>query len=233
MPKNDDAPDAEGIQPEDSLAQAAYRVLRHQFRRLREEEPGTPRATRRNPFTTCGWPTRRLRAALRAFNAVLPERATERFLNEFRWLGNALGQVRDLDVYLRLLSDPAGLSEEAAAGLAEYRGEIQQQRNQARTRMLRALNSARYQRLLAAFAPFLSEGPPPAGGGPSAAVGGQGLASWPRCAERGAWAAGSMPPLRKQLCTDSASAASGCATFVSSSPPCTASRPTSWPRPRP
>ena len=136
MPKNDDAPDVEGIQPEDSLAQAAYRVLRHQFRRLREEEPGTRGRRAGTPSRHAGGHPPAARRRCGRSTPCCLERATERFLNEFRWLGNALGQVRDLDVYLRLLSDPAGVSEEAAAGLAEYRGEIQQQRNQACTRML-------------------------------------------------------------------------------------------------
>ena len=147
------------LRPEDSLAEAAFRVFRRQFTRLRYHEPGTRRGEDIEHLHDMRVAVRRLRAALRLFREVLPPRETARYAREFRWLGTALGRVRDLDVYLRLLDSAANQSDDVAVAFAEYRTVIQAQRDQAQTRLSRTLASTRYQRLLASFERVLTEGP--------------------------------------------------------------------------
>jgi triphosphatase len=147
------------LRPEDTAAEAAFRIFGRQFARLRWHEPGTRRGEEIEHLHDMRVAVRRLRAALRLFPDALAARATRHYAREFRWLGDALGRVRDLDVYLRLLDSAEGLSDELAVSFAEYRKEIQRQRDQAQARLARTLDSARYQRLLASFAQVLATGP--------------------------------------------------------------------------
>jgi CHAD domain-containing protein len=92
--------------------------------------------------------TRRLRSILRSVQARTadPER-TKRQRDELRWLGAALGEVRDRDVLISyLLDELAGLEEAAAfGGVLEL---LDGEREEARRELLEALDSSRYRRLL-------------------------------------------------------------------------------------
>ena len=61
--------------------------------------------------------TRRLRSDLRTFGPVLDERWSEDLRAELRWLGAALGKVRDADVLTELLrSASTELPDEQGSG---------------------------------------------------------------------------------------------------------------------
>lgn len=75
-----------------------------------------------------------------------PERA-ERLRAELRWLGTALGEVRDRDVLIADLEAELASLEEASA----FRGVLKLlagEREKAREKLLAALDTARYRRLL-------------------------------------------------------------------------------------
>jgi triphosphatase len=101
--------------------------------------------------------TRRLRAALNLYSDFLPKRS-ERYERDLRWVAGALGEVRDLDVHLQRLSEESSTHGEV---LEEVVALLRERRVQARRRMLQALDSNRYERLLANFSATLRGGRSP------------------------------------------------------------------------
>jgi CHAD domain-containing protein len=92
--------------------------------------------------------SRRLRSLLRTARPRLddPERS-EQLRDELRWLGNALGEVRDRDVLISYLESELASLEEASA----FRGVLKlldDEREKARDKLVVALDSRRYRRLL-------------------------------------------------------------------------------------
>jgi inorganic triphosphatase YgiF len=112
--------------------------------------------------------TRRIRAALRAFQRVLPATPVKAFRREFKWTAAALGTVRDLDVYQENFRHDAGeIPDEDRACLVDYGRHLVKRRQQARQTLLDCLSSERYRRLNYEFREFLErtagETPPAAG----------------------------------------------------------------------
>jgi len=100
---------------------------------------------------------RRTRSALGEFREFFPQPAVARFREEFRWLGEITGPVRDLDVYLAILPDYQGLLPgETAAALEPFRLFLQRHRRLEQRRLVRRLASLRLQRLLADWRAFLT-----------------------------------------------------------------------------
>jgi CHAD domain-containing protein len=92
--------------------------------------------------------TRRLRSLLRSTRKLTadPERS-EHLRDELRWLGAALGEVRDRDVLIGYLLDELATLEEAAAFGAVFEL-LDEEREHARSELLEVLDSERYRRLL-------------------------------------------------------------------------------------
>lgn len=92
--------------------------------------------------------TRRLRSLLRSTRDRIndPDRGT-RLRDELRWLGNALGEVRDRDVLIGYLFGELATIEEAASfgAILEL---LDNEREQSRHTLLEALDSSRYRALL-------------------------------------------------------------------------------------
>lgn len=110
---------------------------------------------------------RRTRSLLSQLDKVFAPRAAARFRREFKWLGSLTGTVRDLDVTLLKMDQyratlPAGSGEDLAP-LSEW---LRRQRGAERRRLLAALGSRRYGKLVDDWRAFLDGGvagdPPPA-----------------------------------------------------------------------
>ncbi len=100
--------------------------------------------------------TRRLRAGLRAFANVLPEEAHDALTADVRWLGSALGRVRDLDVQRRRVRQyPDKLHRDDRLLLKPYDRHLQKSRRRATRRLRTALDSPRYARLPQALRQYL------------------------------------------------------------------------------
>jgi CHAD domain-containing protein len=94
--------------------------------------------------------TRRARAVIRAARPVLGDRL-EPLSDELKWLGGALGEVRDLDVLIDgLRRDVAELDNDARAG-ERLLDVLDGEREAARRRLLDALEEPRYLLVLARF----------------------------------------------------------------------------------
>jgi CHAD domain-containing protein len=89
--------------------------------------------------------TRRLRSDLRTFRKLLDPEWVRTIRAELKWLGAALGDVRDLDVLLARLHENADDLEPHLADLFE---ELEARREVARERLLAALRGPRYVNLL-------------------------------------------------------------------------------------
>lgn len=97
--------------------------------------------------------TRRLRSDLRTFGDVLDPGWTAHVRDELRWLGRALGRVRDADVLaIRLRAHAAAeLTDTDMQGFTELEHRLSVQRQAAYAELLEALGSDRYIDLLDAL----------------------------------------------------------------------------------
>ena len=94
---------------------------------------------------------RRTRSLQRELRSVFPPAPLVHFRAEFRWLQQATGPTRDLDVYLDEL--------EGGADLAPLRAVLAEHRVRERAAMVRALRSPRTQRLLEEWSTFVRRMP--------------------------------------------------------------------------
>jgi CHAD domain-containing protein len=98
---------------------------------------------------------RRTRSLLRQLKGVFPSDSVEHFSTEFSWLGRLTGPPRDLDVLiLSLRAQAADLPAGDVDALMAFLGEAQAHERQT---LIEALDSPRYQTLLAAWQRFLAQ----------------------------------------------------------------------------
>ena len=141
------------------LGELAFAVLRRQFATMRAHEAGSRLGDDPEEVHDMRVATRRMRAAIKLFQDALPERA--RWVrDELKWAAGVLGDVRDLDVQLEQIEEwSEGADDEAREALSSTGKALERQREEARGRLLEALDSARYERLESSFADMLKLGP--------------------------------------------------------------------------
>ncbi len=149
-----------------TMGDLAFAVLRRQLAVLRAKEPGTRLGEDPEELHDMRVATRRLRAALSLFEAVLPVRA-QVFRVELGWLARLLGAVRDLDVQLEGLAamtptvvptgdDPPPRGHDPLADLGAL---LERERATARADMLNGLDSVRWDRLAKGLTAMAQQGP--------------------------------------------------------------------------
>ena len=144
----------------------ALAALRRYFADLLAHEPGTRLGEDIEALHQMRVATRRLRAALGTFEAVLPSSlATLR--EELRWVAAALGTVRDLDVQIEALETmQRGASWDESNALGPLLAIARERRYAARAMLLEVLDSDRYARLVADTVAALRDIPPAEGAAP-------------------------------------------------------------------
>ena len=146
------------VDPSLSLGEMAFAVLRQQFAVMVSHEPGTRLGEDAEELHDMRVATRRLRAAMKLFEDVLPERG--RWLREeLRHFAAVLGDVRDLDVQIEEVRGLSGGDQEEDEAIAAIISGLKQRREAARGRLLEALDSDRYARFGSSFAEMLRRGP--------------------------------------------------------------------------
>jgi len=136
------------ISSADSIGALALTVVQKQFDALRAHEAGTREGADPEELHDMRVATRRLRAALRSFEDVLPSDA-EVIRDELRWVGGGLSAVRDLDVQLAQLRNwRKSLSDADQPAMTSLLGIVEEERRQAREPLVEALTSERYRALL-------------------------------------------------------------------------------------
>jgi CHAD domain-containing protein len=99
---------------------------------------------------------RRTRSALTQIKAVFPKRIVERYKIEFAWLGQETGPSRDLDVYLLNFNDYRGsLPAAMQADIEPLRDFLVRHQDVEHRALVKALDSARYRRLIRNWCKFL------------------------------------------------------------------------------
>ena len=105
---------------------------------------------------------RRARSALTQLKGVFPSPETELLRKELKWLGNATGPTRDLDVYLlKIPGYEASLPESVRADLKPLRDFLERRQRREHARLVAELDSGRYRDLIRTWSRFVDE--PPAG----------------------------------------------------------------------
>jgi triphosphatase len=150
------------VGPDPTIGALVDAVIRRQLGALLAHEPGTRLGEDAEELHDMRVASRRLRAALGVFADVLPPQFAS-LEPELKWLADVLGAVRDLDVQLERLDAPEwhGLWAEGAAGMSpadELRGVLRRERDAARTALLQALDSARYERLTTGLSALAQQG---------------------------------------------------------------------------
>lgn len=151
-----------------STGEVAFAVLRRQFATFLENELGVRYGEDPEAVHDMRVAARRMRAALSLFRDALPADA-ERLRAELRWIAQALGVLRDLDVQLGQMEQwRQDAGEQDRAALDTVAGVLRQRRSSVRFSAIRALDSQRYDRLVADLTSALQAGP--AGEAPQAAA---------------------------------------------------------------
>ena len=126
-----------------SLHAGLGRLLDHDYRlRLHADNPPA------HDIHQARVATRRLRSDLKTFRPALDPIWVRHSRDEFRWLGSALGNVRDVDVLMSGLSSEDVASPTDAAGQRELLGHLSEQRRSACRQLAEAMDDARYLLLL-------------------------------------------------------------------------------------
>jgi CHAD domain-containing protein len=141
-----------------SAGEVAFAILRRHFAAMLAHEPGVRLGENPEELHDMRVATRRLRAALKLYAEVLPRRA-EGYERDLRYFANALGEVRDLDVHLERLAEETSRNGD---DLEEVVAVLEERQAEARRRMLKALDSNRYERFVASFSGTLRRGRSPA-----------------------------------------------------------------------
>ena len=133
------------------LGEQLRHLLQAQLQRIERHDPGVRLGDSADDVHRCRVATRRTRALVRATRPLLGEHFAE-LGHELRWLAGVLGPVRDLDVLIERLGGELARLDEDAAGGAELLSALTVERSRARATLVEALESERYQSLLALFA---------------------------------------------------------------------------------
>jgi CHAD domain-containing protein len=129
----------------DSLGDVARKNIGRQLARMLWNEPGVRLGNDPEYVHDMRVATRRLRTALRVLRSALRRPTRRHWARELRWIGRALGPVRDCDVELltvRRMSAEATSAERAA--LAIFENEIEIRRARGRARLIARLDSPRF-----------------------------------------------------------------------------------------
>ena len=144
-----------------SVGELAFASLRSQFLEVLAHEPGARLGEDPEEVHDMRVATRRMRAAIALFETALPARA--RWLRrELGWIARSLGAVRDLDVQIEQVERWVAEGEpDDARGFQPLLKIMEKRRRQARRRLIRGLDSKRFERLTVRSVEMLRRGPLP------------------------------------------------------------------------
>ena len=135
---------------------ASKKILLHLLDTLQTNQQGTTEDIDSEFLHDFRVACRRTRAALSQVKAIFPPKTTERFKREFAWLGGITGPTRDLDVYLLTFDDYKNQVPEHLQGALEPLHDfLRKQQQLEQKKLVKALQTARYQRLISAWRQYL------------------------------------------------------------------------------
>ena len=141
-----------GMSVGDAFAAIAWSTLAH----LQANEQGVLEGEDAEFLHQMRVALRRLRSALSAFSAALPDAARAPVAAELKWLGGALAPARDWDVFVTETLPPLNRAFENRPALPTLAAEAVRLRSIAQRDMRRAVRSRRYQKVLITLASWLT-----------------------------------------------------------------------------
>lgn len=146
------------LSPDLRADEATRLVLKRLFEIILANEAGTKAGTDTEFLHDFRVSVRRTRSALSQIKGVLPTRTLGRYKTEFAWLGKITGPMRDLDVYLLQFDEYRdSLPVSARADLEPLRDFLLRQQKTEHEALVKALESARYRRLVEGWRKFLDQ----------------------------------------------------------------------------
>ncbi|MCC7449570.1 MAG: CHAD domain-containing protein [Anaerolineae bacterium] len=154
MPPPGDKP---GVSADDPMSEAGRKVLAYYFARKRAEEEKVRAENASDPIHDMRVATRRLRSALALFSPFYHKHTIKPFRKTLAKVADALGAVRDMDVFRHKTKDYAeSLPEAAREGLQPLLDDTQHRIDEAYQTLIDTLDSHSYQHFLTAFADFVT-----------------------------------------------------------------------------
>jgi CHAD domain-containing protein len=148
-----------GVLPDDTLPEAARKIIACHFARLRAKEKATRSGSHVEDLHDMRVAARRMRAAWRVFDDAFRPGRTRSLRRRLRTLSSRLGAVRDLDVLIESLETyQAGLDPEDREGLEPLLSLWRRQRDTARELLMDELDSPRHARFVEDMEAFLEAG---------------------------------------------------------------------------
>ena len=148
-----------GIVAEDSMPEAARKVLQLHFAKMQRREAGTREGSDAEELHDMRVATRRMRAAWRVFDGAFKAGKTKKIRRHLETIADRLGAVRDLDVLIEgLEAYRLTLDEERRPGLEPLLSVWRRQRASARTQLIGELDSDRYASFIKEMEEFLEGG---------------------------------------------------------------------------
>jgi CHAD domain-containing protein len=138
--------------------QASKLILRRLLDIMLQNEAGTRTGTDTEFLHDFRVAIRRTRSALTQIKRVFPQRTVGRYKTEFAWLGQMTSPSRDLDVYLLDFDKNRDrLPEHMQADIEPLRDFLIRHQKEEHRLLVKALDSARYRRLIRNWGLFLDE----------------------------------------------------------------------------
>jgi CHAD domain-containing protein len=136
-----DVPADVPLSPDDPAGRAVQAALARGLSRLLANDPGVRIGEDPEPVHQMRVGARRLRSDLRTFAPLIDESWAADLVEDLRWIGGGLGDVRDLDVQIGHFSAVSGDLSREVRPLFDH---LREQRERARAVALEELRSARY-----------------------------------------------------------------------------------------
>jgi len=144
-----------GINASDTLIEGAHKILRFYYSMMLSHEAGTHLGDDPEELHDMRVCTRRLRAVFDIFETGFSKKTLRKHRKGLRAAGRALGLVRDWDVFLlKSQQDIASLQEIDQKSLQPIVNKWQNQRQQARIKMVKFLDSSKFQSFKTSFLSF-------------------------------------------------------------------------------
>jgi CHAD domain-containing protein len=161
LPERDERPFTLNLA--DRLLDVAHKTLGRHLARLLWNEPGTRLGVDPEYVHDMRVACRRLRTGLEVLAEGFPEAIREELSGELRWIGRALGRVRDLDVAIAQVAalEAEGTSHERPA-LRIFAQGLSVRRAERRLRLIERLDSERFGAFAARARGWVEAGPPAA-----------------------------------------------------------------------
>jgi CHAD domain-containing protein len=148
-----------GIVAEDTMSEAALKVLRFHLGRMQRREAGTRSGIDAEDLHDMRVATRRMRAAWRVFDGAFKAGKTKKLRRQLEAVADRLGAVRDLDVLIEgLEAYSVGIDEPLRPGLEPLLSLWRRQRTAARAQLIGELDSDRYASFLRDMTQFVEVG---------------------------------------------------------------------------